>query len=141
MKSIIGFILFLMVTTNLYSQENEKVKEAMLNYLNGFYTGDSTLFISSIDSNVYKYGYFINNGEYKGTRMSYKEMFAFARDVRQGKIKFPANPKAEVIIFEINDQTASGKVIAEWGIDYILLAKRDKRWMIREILWQTFPKK
>ncbi len=37
------------------------------------------------------------------------------------------------------DQTASVKLIAEWGIDYMHLAKYDGRWKIVNVLWQSHP--
>ena len=55
-----------------------------------------------------------------------------------GAIGAAAAPK-EVIVFEVQDQTASGKVTAWWGTDYILLGKYDGKWMIRQVMWQTLP--
>ena len=43
------------------------------------------------------------------------------------------------VIFDVQDQTASAKLTAWWGTDYLLLARYDGRWMIREVLWQTPP--
>ena len=37
------------------------------------------------------------------------------------------------------DKTASAKVVAHWGVDYMHLAKVDGRWMIRNILCQSPP--
>ena len=45
----------------------------------------------------------------------------------------------DVIVYEVVNQTASGKVIAMWGIDYMHLAKHDGRWKILNILWQEPP--
>lgn len=45
----------------------------------------------------------------------------------------------EVIVFDILDKTASAKLVADWGIDYMQLAKVDGRWMIKNILWQSHP--
>ena len=33
--------------------------------------------------------------------------------------------------------TASAKLTAWWGTDYLLLARYEGRWMIRQVLWQT----
>lgn len=140
MKKILFCALVTLTAFISYAQETEKVKEAMMNYLNGFYTGDSSLIMASVDTNVYKYGYYLDKGNYVGTRMSFQQMIAFTRNVKAGKIKFPPKPRAEAVIFEVNDKTATGKVYADWGFDYILLAKINDRWMIREILWQNYPK-
>ena len=37
------------------------------------------------------------------------------------------------------DQTASVKVVAWWGIDYLLMGKYDGKWMISHVLWQSPP--
>ncbi len=37
------------------------------------------------------------------------------------------------------DQTASVKLIAEWGIDYMHLAKYEGQWKIVNVLWQSHP--
>ena len=44
-------------------------------------------------------------------------------------------------MLDVLDQTAVAKVTANWGIDYMLLAKFDGRWKIVEILWQSHPPK
>ena len=52
----------------------------------------------------------------------------------------PATAPKKVEIFDILDQTASAKLTAWWGTDYLLLAKYDGRWMIPMVLWQSPPK-
>jgi hypothetical protein len=42
----------------------------------------------------------------------------------------------KIEIFDVQDQTASGKLTAYWGTDYFQLAKFDGKWMIVNILWQ-----
>jgi hypothetical protein len=49
----------------------------------------------------------------------------------------PADAPKVVIIYEVLDHTASVKVVAWWGIDYMHLAKYDDRWLIVHVLWQT----
>jgi hypothetical protein len=52
----------------------------------------------------------------------------------------PADAPKGIDIYEVLDQTASVKLTASWGIDYMLLAKFDGRWMITHVLWQTPPR-
>ena len=47
----------------------------------------------------------------------------------------------EVAVLDVLDQTAVAKVTANWGIDYMLLAKFEGRWKITQILWQSHPPK
>ncbi|MBC7790917.1 MAG: nuclear transport factor 2 family protein, partial [Anaerolineae bacterium] len=42
--------------------------------------------------------------------------------------------------FDVLDQTASAKLTAWWGTDYLLLGKYDGKWMISHVLWQS-PKR
>jgi hypothetical protein len=43
---------------------------------------------------------------------------------------------ASIFTHKIQDQTASAKVTAWWGTDYILLENINDKWMIRMVLWQ-----
>jgi hypothetical protein len=51
----------------------------------------------------------------------------------------PDDAKHSVEIFEVLDQTASAKLTAFWGIDYMHLAKYDGEWKIVQVLWQSAP--
>jgi hypothetical protein len=51
----------------------------------------------------------------------------------------PKDAKKEIVIYDVSDQTASAKLTAHWGIDYMHLAKFDGKWKITDILWQTPP--
>jgi hypothetical protein len=116
---------------------NAEVQRALLDYIEGFYEGDSSKIIRSIDPAVVKYGYWRDStGQYTGEPMSYREMIDYANKVKarnrpqqEGRVKM-----AE--LFEVQDQTATGKVTAWWGTDYILLAKVNNKWMIRMVIWQ-----
>jgi hypothetical protein len=124
------------------SPEREAVHRAALDYLEGFYEGDSTKHLRSIHPTVYKYGFERTRaGAWEGSRMTWPEFHDFTRRVRTNNRPAPANAPKEVIIYEVLDQTASAKVVAYWGIDYILLAKFEGKWMITHILWQTPPAK
>ncbi len=46
--------------------------------------------------------------------------------------------KQAVLDYEVLDHTASVKLIAAWGIDYMHLANYHGKW-IMHILWQTHP--
>lgn len=114
------------------------VERALLDYIEGFYEGDTAKIIRGVLPDVHKYGYWKNKetGEYGGEPMSFTEMKAYAKRVKEkGKFAKPDAPK-KVEIFDIQDQTASGKVTAWWGTDYILLGKYKGDWKIVHVLWQ-----
>jgi|SRR5688572_8281617 len=123
--------------------DREGVRRAALDYLEGFYEGDSTKHIRSIRPDVFKYGFWIpqDSSKYSGQQMTWPEFHAYTRRVRENKRFAPTTAPKEVVIYEVLDQIASAKVTAFWGVDYLLLAKHDGKWMISHVLWQTPPRK
>lgn len=118
------------------------VREAVLDYVEGFYEGDSARLARSVWPNVLKYGYARNaqSGAYRGMQMAFPIGFmGFARGVREGRNRPPANAPKEIVVFDVQDQTASAKLTAWWGTDYLLLARENGRWMITHVLWQSPP--
>ena len=123
--------------------ERDAVRRAALDYVEGFYEGDSTKHMRSIRPEVFKYGFWIprDSTKYTGEQMKWDAFHSYTRRVRERKnFARPDAPK-DVVIYEVLDQTASAKVTAFWGIDYLLMAKFDGKWMITHVLWQTPPKK
>ena len=125
------------------SPDREAVRRAALDYLEGFYTGDSTLIVRSIHPSVRKIGYFKAKGspEYQNEPMSFAEMNAYANNFKKNGRTTPASAPKQVDVFEVADQTASAKVTAWWGIDYLHLAKYNGKWMIVNVMWQDPPPK
>lgn len=64
------------------------------------------------------------------------------REFGQGA-KPPPNPKwpKQIDLLDVADQTASAKLTAWWGIDYLHLATHDGCWIIVHVLWQSPPKR
>jgi hypothetical protein len=119
--------------------DREGVRLAVLDYVEGFYLGDSTRFIRSVRPEVDKFGFWQDQGAYKGGPFSWQQFFTLARRVRAGEERTPANAPKDIVLLDVQDQTAAAKLTAYWGTDYFLLAKYDGRWMIRHVMWQTLP--
>jgi hypothetical protein len=125
------------------ADNRELVRRAVLDYVEGFYEGDSTKFVRSVSSDVFKYGYWIprDSSKYQGERMTWSEFHAYANRVKASGRPTPATAPKEIVVYDVLDQTASAKLTASWGVDYVLLARRDGRWMITHVLWQTPPRR
>lgn len=119
----------------------EAVHRAALDYIEGFYEGDSTKHVRSIRPEFYKYGFYFSpdSGKYQGMQMTWPQALAFSRRVRENNRPAPSSAPKEVKILEVSDQTAAVKVTAYWGIDYMLLGKYDGKWMISHVIWQSTP--
>lgn len=125
------------------SKDSEEVRRAVLDYVEGFYEGDSTKLMRSIRPEVYKFGFYIprDSSRYAGEQMTWPEFLSYARNVKARNRPVPADAPKGIEIYDVLDQTASAKLTASWGIDYLLLAKYDGRWMITHVLWQTPPRR
>lgn len=123
--------------------DREAVRLAALDYVEGFYLGDTTRLIRSVSPEVRKVGYdrASATAPYVVETMPFREFLSYANRIRTGQSKTPAGAKKEIQIFEVQDQTASVKVTAWWGTDYLLLAKEKGRWVILHVLWQSPPPK
>jgi hypothetical protein len=118
--------------------DKEAVRRAALDYLEGFYEGDTAKLVRSLRPEMFKYGFHKGNEAttYSGSRMTYDAAIAYARRVKADNRPAPATAPKQVEIYEVLNQTAAAKVTAWWGIDYLLLGKYDGRWMISHVLWQ-----
>lgn len=121
------------------SEAHELVERACLDYLEGFYEGDTTKIIRSISPKLHKFGYWKakDSDTYElDSYMTFDEAKGYARYVVE-KQQFPkpdAPKKVEVL--DVMNQIASAKVTAWWGVDYILLSKIEDRWMIQQVIWE-----
>ncbi|MDF1504510.1 nuclear transport factor 2 family protein [Roseisolibacter sp. H3M3-2] len=122
--------------------DSAAVRQASVDYLDGFYEGDSTKHVRSIRPEVYKYGFGRSRdaAAYNpGQQMTWPQFHAFSARVKaSGKAPDPKWPK-KVEVMDVLDQTAATKVTAWWGTDYLLMGKFDGKWMITHVLWQSPP--
>ena len=120
--------------------DREAVKRAVLDYVEGFYEGDSAKFVRSVHSSLAKYGFGWNkeSGKYGGGGMNLGDALKTIAGIKKRGGMSPQTPK-DVVVFDVLDQTASAKLTASWGVDYLLLGRYDGKWMVSHILWQSPP--
>lgn len=145
-RHVFGAILLLAAAAPAHAQtpaDREQVRRAAMDYIEGFYEGDSTKLVRSVSPEVRKNGYARGDSDtsYRALAMPYGDFMRFAAGVRAGRNLPPANAPREVTLFDVQDQTASVKVRAWWGTDYLLLGKENGRWMITHVLWQSTPRR
>jgi hypothetical protein len=71
--------------------------------------------------------------------MPFRDFLAYANRIKSGRSRTPAKAPEDIVLFDVQDQTASAKLTAWWGTDYLLLAKEQGRWIILQVLWQSPP--
>ena len=138
-----ALILAPVATARAQTAEHAAVRRAALDYIEGFYEGDTAKLARSVWKEVRKYGYWQNKpGEaFAGSAMPYDAIIKYGLDAKAGKHPVPPNAPKDVVIYEVQDQTASLRITAWWGTDYMLLAKEGGKWMITHVLWQGPLKK
>jgi hypothetical protein len=121
----------------------EGVRQAVLDYVEGVYNVDPARIERSVHPKLAKTGFYRGPQDetYRpASAMTFAQLIEVAKTWNKaGKLRKDA-PK-EITIYEVTDQTATAKLVAEWGIDYFHLAKFDGKWMILNVLWQSPPKK
>lgn len=139
MKKIITVLVLFILVKSIAAQEKEKVERACLNYIEGFYEGDTSKLIAALKPDMYKIGYWKNKNtgvyDFDG-QMTWRQALDYAKRVFEKKnFAKPGSPK-KVEVLDIGNSIASAKVTAWWGFDYVLLSKQGDKWMIEQVLWE-----
>lgn len=121
--------------------DREAVREAVLDYVEGIYEVAPERIERSVHPELAKVGYWRAQDatEYREGRMTYEQLVELAGQWNaKGRVDAATAPK-EIEIFDLMDQTATVKLSASWGVDHMHLAKSDGKWMIMNVLWQSYP--
>ena len=143
-KLLILFLLAFALSFSANAQTNEDkeaVRQAALDYIESIYEVNPAKAERSVHPDLAKRGFFLKQGgtAYTPLTMTFTQLVELAKSYnKNGRV--PKDAPKEVVIYEVLDQTASAKVIASWGIDYLHLAKYDGKWKIINVLWQSLPK-
>ena len=140
MKKMMCLLIACMFAGLSFAQENkQKIERACMDYIEGFYEGDTTKLIQSLKPSLYKFGYWKNktSGIYESDgHMTFREAVAYAKNVLDKKKFAKEGTIKKVEVLDIMNSIAAAKVIAWWGVDYILLSKQGDKWMIEQVLWE-----
>lgn len=122
------------------SSETRAVERAVLDYVEALYEVKPELIDRGVHSELAKRGFGRNEtGEYRESTMSFAQLRSLAeRWNARGRVD-PKAARKEVVVLDVLDKTASAKLVASWGIDYMHLAKYDGEWKIVNVLWQAPP--
>lgn len=144
MKKLILLFVFFTAAKLSFTQDKAGVEKACLNYIEGFYEGDTSKLVAALKPSLYKFGYWKNKdtGKYDPDgQMTYQQAIDYAKNVMAKKNFAKADAPKKVEVLDIMNTIAAAKVTAWWGVDYILLAKQNGKWMIDQVLWEGPPTK
>jgi len=118
------------------------IRNACLDYIDAFYKADTTLAYRSVHPLLQKRGfaYSAKNQKYSDQlEMPFPTLISLAKTWNSKGDRANVNSIRSVKILDIEDKTASAKVNAVWGIDYVHLVKSENKWWVMNVLWQTLP--
>ena len=123
--------------------DREAVRAAAMDYIEALYQAKPDRVARSVHPKLTKSGFSKRQGQsdYAESWMTYDQLFNLAGSWNKDGKRPTATAPKDVVIYEVLDQTASAKVTALWGIDYLHLARYDGQWKIINILWQAHPPK
>ena len=134
---VVIFSIFVLGDNNV-ANEKAAIKNATLDYLEGWYDGDVERMGRALHPEFFtKRGILVNpnTGQMATPHLNAEMMIGY---VKQGGGKsFPREKlKNEVIILDIYKNIATVKAISAQYMDYIHLAKFNGKWMIVNVLWE-----
>jgi len=122
------------------AEDRKAVEAAVLDYVEGIYEVEPERVARSVSPELKKYGYWKEEGApYQGMAMTFDELVSLAGEWNADGSRANDDSPKVVELYDVLDQTASVKLTAAWGIDYMQLAKVDGTWKILHVLWQSHP--
>lgn len=120
--------------------DREAVEAAVLDYVEGIYDVEPDRIARSVHKDLKKYGFWRKDADtpYQGMPMTYTQLHSLAGEYNADK-HIPADAPKKVEVLDLLDQMATAKLTAEWGIDYMQLAKFEGQWQILHVMWQSHP--
>lgn len=117
------------------------VKMAVLDYVEGIYEVEPERIERSVSQDLAKVGYWRAEDKttYQESPMSYQQLVDLAGKWNASGRVDADKARKDIEILDLMDQIAIVKLSAQWGVDYLNLAKVDGRWMIMNVLWQSYP--
>jgi hypothetical protein len=123
------------------ADDREAVRRAALDYVEALYDAEPDRIRRSVHPDLKKYGFYrpADADVYRGSAMTFAQLVELAGSWNRDGSKTTADSPKQVEVLDVLDQTAAAKVTAEWGVDYMQLARFDGEWKILHIVWQSHP--
>lgn len=126
-----------------HKTDQELIKEAILDYVEGVYNVDTARIYRSVHPTLVKRGswYDDKNKHYVPLQeMTFNQLVNLTKRWNKDGSRADANSIKDIVIYDVQDKTAAAKLTAVWGTDYFHLAKLDGKWYIMNVLWQSPPR-
>src|SRR2546423_15638403 len=99
--------------TELIQTDQEAVKEAVLDYVEGVYEANPASIERSVHPDLAKRGFFVDGKKTTESTMSFTEFIEYTKTNKKDA-HFPQDQQKEIIIYKVLDHTASVNLIEAW---------------------------
>lgn len=122
------------------SADSNAIRQAALDYIEGWYTGDAERMARAVHSDLAKRIVLTEPGGARSVlRNMDGEQLVRATRAGHGRATPPATRRQEVRILDIFGNAAAVRVAATDWVDYLHVAKVDGAWRIINVLWELRP--
>lgn len=134
---IFASITFCIINLSAQSDDEKSIKATALNYIEGWYSADTSRMVKALSPELKKSGFLVNDetNQVVIREASYSQMIKWT-GARSNVLKENPELKIEVKILEIGKNIATVKTVTPDFIDYIHLGKLNGEWKIYNVVWE-----
>jgi hypothetical protein len=136
-STLAGLLIFCCLAFAQDHADKTQIEKTLNNYIDAFYKGDTTKLRAAIKPSLNKFGYWKNkeSGNYDYyAPMGCDTAMEFVQKMKdEGRTRDETKIRT-VKVLDIGNHIAAAKVIASWGIDYVLLSRDDNKWLIEQVI-------
>jgi len=138
LKILASFFVLLSVTVHAEGDDKAAIREAVLNYIESQHVPSADRMDKALHTDMKKRTFWRDkDGREYLMETSRDTMLEVARTYNKDGDSFPAIPRKEIKIYDIDGRTASVKLTADDWIDLMHLIKLETgEWKIVNVLWQ-----
>ena len=127
--------------STLSDQDRDAIKTTALDYIEGWYEGNSERMERALHPELAKR--IVRTNQDGKSRLDQMSAMSLVQGTRRGGGKNPPKEKQQkdVSILDVFENAASVKIVALDWIDYLHMAKFHGRWVIVNVLWELKPEK
>jgi len=139
--ALLLILAFVPVISSQEPGDEEAIKQAALDYIEGWYEGNAERMARALHPDLAKRAVFDNKASGKSMlhKMD-KKMLVAATETGQGKNTPKDKQQKDVTILDKYENIACVKIVATDWIDYLQVARFDGQWVIVNVLWEMKPK-
>lgn len=121
------------------SDDEQGIIDAVSDYVMSAYEVAPERVDRSVHPKLQKVGYIQRDGVYGEHFMNHEQLRELVSGWNKNGRFDPETARRDIKVLDHLDVTAVARLDAEWGVDYFHLAKIDGKWMIVNVIWQTYP--